>query len=100
MSKSQKGITPEIIGASVYRAKDYDLKLLRVSDDQYLLLVANFENQKEAVWYNDILKKEAFVAGRLNFSLEGFYLISVDNYNLIGNPFSWEDYDLFIKENQ
>ena len=83
-----------------FMIKDYDLKLLRVSDDQYLLLVANFENQKEAVWYNDILKKEAFVAGRLNFSLEGFYLISVDNYNLIGNPFSWIDYELFIKENQ
>lgn len=83
-----------------FMIKDYDLKLQKVSNDQYLLLITRFENQKEAIWYNDILQKESFVKGRLNFSVNDLYFISTDNYNLIGNPFSWEDYENFIKENQ
>ena len=83
-----------------FMIKDYDLKLQKIAEGAYLLLITSFENQKEAIWYNDILQKESFVQNRLNFTTDGLYFISKDNYNLIGNPFSWEDYEAFIKENQ
>ncbi len=78
--------------------KDFDLKVVKRTDNCYWLVVSGLENLKEAQWYFKMIDAENSLHFYMLQSKSLF--ISEDNYKLLGMPnFTWDDYIDFYQKN-
>ena len=83
---------------SKFLIKDFDLKIVKRSEDVHWLVVSGLENLKDAQWYFKTIDAENSLHSHIVQS--NYLFISEDNYNLLGTPnFGWDDYLDFYRKN-
>lgn len=83
---------------SKFLIKDFDLKIVKRSEDVHWLVVSGLENLKDAQWYFKTIDAENSL--HLHIVQSNYLFISEDNYNLLGTPnFGWDDYLDFYRKN-
>lgn len=75
--------------------KDFDLGISKLDSVQSVLYVTNFESYDEVKWYVNSLNSDSLLTKMLSDNHVQKVIISDDNYALLQNPFSLNDYLAF-----
>ena len=83
---------------SKFLIKDFDLAVRKI-DGKECLVISNFENYEEVLWYEKLLMEEPSLTERIAEANCRHMRISAENLSLIGTYFTWEQYIDFFSKN-